>query len=376
MLICTLLVLSIYELSLAHARQACSDEGATIETVWNEGVREQLRTAFLATGSPNAAATVENVPHYFDTRATEWREVRTEICVHTTIEKDWSSELTNKGLWCLVQHKVAMDELLKQLLKTDVENIHNAVRAASKLRESSNCSNPFYLYTLPKLPHNPEIFRPLVQQLQRTEAVLRAGNFQEAEELAQATLKNALKVERSPLIARAYLSLGTALSRTGKYAESEKALEEAFFRAVVDDAYEIAADATIALMDTVGQRMVRFDDGLRWWRQFEAYDTHLEQQSTRIRRGHALGALAGLYFQNGDYSESITTLEKSLQIRRDTQGEEHPYYASGLINLSLIHETMGHYDEALALGQRALEIKQKVHGEKHPSVVNALVAVA
>jgi tetratricopeptide (TPR) repeat protein len=82
------------------------------------------------------------------------------------------------------------------------------------------------------------------------------------------------------------------------------------------------------------------------------------------RRNH----LAGLYRSQGRDQEAEPLLVRSLQIREQQLGADHPATASSLNNLAGLYRSQGRYQEAEPLYVRSLEIKQKTLPENHPSI--------
>lgn len=365
-----------WQLKRVQALNACEVHAREIETTWNADVRGKLHASLIATGSPNAEATFSRLTPILDDHRTAWQTVRRDICEFETVEYTWDPELVQKATWCLEQRRIALDALIALLLDVDSDSIHKAVASASRVRRAGPCAEPFYLHTMPPAPTDRENIRPVVQQLFAANASRGAGRFNEAHERAEQALAAATELDWPPLTAQAYQTLGTALQQLGQYAESEAALEEAFILASTIDAHEIAASTGISLIETVGLRLARTQDGLRWWRLTQASIEHLQAQTKMIYQGFGLDLLAGLHYQQGEYEQARDTVEKSLELRRQALGEIHPSYASGLLNLAFVHLELGDHQQAVVLGKKALTLKQQVHGEHHPSVGHALAAVA
>ena len=70
-----------------------------------------------------------------------------------------------------------------------------------------------------------------------------------------------------------------------------------------------------------------------------------------------------------NYSDSKESVyHKSLAIRENFFGLDHPSVAQNLHDLALILKMQGRYDEAEPLYLRALDIREKVLGSEHPDV--------
>ena len=73
----------------------------------------------------------------------------------------------------------------------------------------------------------------------------------------------------------------------------------------------------------------------------------------------SLNNLAGLYRNQGRYSEAEPLYQQALEIRKRLLGEEHPDVASSLNNLAGLYDNQGRYSDAEPLYQQALELHEK-----------------
>jgi CHAT domain-containing protein/Tfp pilus assembly protein PilF len=78
------------------------------------------------------------------------------------------------------------------------------------------------------------------------------------------------------------------------------------------------------------------------------------------------------FYNAGKYAEAIEPCQRSLAIREQALGSEHPDVASALNNLALVYYSKGEYAKAEPLYQRALAINEKVLGDEHPDVATPL----
>ncbi len=81
----------------------------------------------------------------------------------------------------------------------------------------------------------------------------------------------------------------------------------------------------------------------------------------------------GYYIDDrGRYREAAPLYERSLQIREQMLGAEHPDVAQSLNNLAMLHKAQGEYAKAAPLYERSLQIREKVLGAEHPTVVTVV----
>ena len=72
------------------------------------------------------------------------------------------------------------------------------------------------------------------------------------------------------------------------------------------------------------------------------------------------------------YEEAELLYHRSLEIRKQQLGADHPYTAQSLNNLAALYELMGRYAEAEPLLWRSLEIREQHLGTDHPSTAISL----
>lgn len=80
---------------------------------------------------------------------------------------------------------------------------------------------------------------------------------------------------------------------------------------------------------------------------------------------NALGLSLG---QAGRYAEAEPHCKRTLEIREQALGPEHPNVATSLNSLAELYREQGKYMEAELLHKRSLEIREKVLGPEHPDV--------
>ena len=72
-----------------------------------------------------------------------------------------------------------------------------------------------------------------------------------------------------------------------------------------------------------------------------------------------LNNLAELYKTQGDYEAALPLYRRSLQIREEKLGKNHPNVATTLNNLAGLYQTQGDYEAALPLYRRSLQYEKK-----------------
>ena len=105
---------------------------------------------------------------------------------------------------------------------------------------------------------------------------------------------------------------------------------------------------------------------------FEAAIVRREVLTDPTPLATSLGYLAALYRSQGRYGDAEPLYQRSLQIREQQLGADHPDTATSLNNLAELYRSQGRYGEAEPLYQRSLQIDQQVYGEDHPEIATDL----
>ena len=82
--------------------------------------------------------------------------------------------------------------------------------------------------------------------------------------------------------------------------------------------------------------------------------------------------MAFIYKEEARYAEAEPLYRRSLAIREQILGSEHPEVAEGLNSLAALLEEQGHLDDAEPLYERALAIRQKALGTDNPNTAMSL----
>jgi tetratricopeptide (TPR) repeat protein len=357
---------------LARRERACQAAGAGIDAVWNDTVRAQVREAFVKTGVADAADAAERALPWLDRQAAAWKTARTDACLDHDLRGLWSADTLDRSVWCLEDRRGDLEALIAELSRADRSVLQKAVPAAAGLEPVAGCRDPALLARLPALPaEGRDELRAVRAEFSRASGLDAAGRYKEVAEVAAAALPRAEALAWPPLTAEARLWVARSLERQGKYAEAEAALEDAGFAAMEAGALGIAADAANALVMVVGQKLARFDDGLRWARFAELALADLEPQPG-LRSAARLGAIAVVRSMTGDFAEARTLQERALALHEQALGPEHPRVASALGNLALTHMSLGEFPEALAINGRSLALREAALGPEHHDVARVL----
>jgi tetratricopeptide (TPR) repeat protein len=89
-----------------------------------------------------------------------------------------------------------------------------------------------------------------------------------------------------------------------------------------------------------------------------------------------LSDLAYLYHHQDQFEEAMHFLQRSFSIRQQVLGMEHPDTATSLNALALLYRDQGRYEEAEPFFQQALAIRKQIFGIEHPQTAHSLSNLA
>lgn len=92
--------------------------------------------------------------------------------------------------------------------------------------------------------------------------------------------------------------------------------------------------------------------------------------------GSAVGALANLYNNDGDFTKAEPLYKEGIKVSRQNLGKKHPTYARNVSNLAVLYRQKGKFDKAIEMFSEVAEIRKEVLGEKHLEYAKSLREIA
>eukprot|EP00911_Craspedida_sp_UC1_P002947 UC1_evm1s2150 len=127
-----------------------------------------------------------------------------------------------------------------------------------------------------------------------------------------------------------------------------------------------------AVRDTIGfphlNELVK--DQMREWFLQTGLEVAAEQERLGRGKDAEFGSLcnnlASMLKDFGDYEKALEYSKRSLKIRLETLGENHPDTATTYNNMASVYESQGEYAKALEYYKKGLKIRLATSGENHP----------
>ena len=362
--------------SVYHQRgtRICSGAERKLAGVWDEGRRDAVRKAFLATNKPYAEATWRGVAAALDTHTRAWVAMHEEACTATRVRGEQSEALLDLRVRCLSQSLAEVKALVDVLEGADAALVERAPKAVGGLGGLSTCADAEALKgVLP--PPKDAATRARVQEVRgkvaRAKALGVAGKYDESLKAATAAVVEAKELGYRPLDAEALYQLGVAKADKGDYKGAEQTLHEALFAAMEGRHREIEASAAVALTSFVGYSMRRAEQGHFWANFAKAALASLGTNEVLEARWHS--SLAGVYYTEAKYDKQLVHNQRALALRQRALGGTHMAVAASLNNLGVTHSGLGNPRQSAEYFARALEVWEKASGPDHPDVALGLM---
>jgi CHAT domain-containing protein/tetratricopeptide (TPR) repeat protein len=232
--------------------------------------------------------------------------------------------------------------------------------------------------------------------------LLAAGELDEAERLLEAALEHARAVGAESTRGHAVLLAERAACRIyrGAVADARPLLERALAierelagnrpqdgdapisvarvaQAILWGSDPDAAHVGTALvkLGAVYQKIGDYPAAVRAYEEARA-ELSLRWSRPREETGELLHNVGALFLEMNDLDQAEPVLRHALEYQRRAHGEQHPAYATALLNLAVWHQRSRQYPEALALMRESVQTRTRVLGEKHPESVLALSHLA
>jgi eukaryotic-like serine/threonine-protein kinase len=350
----------------------CERIGASIEEIWNDGVRDRVRAAVVATGLSYASATADRIVPWLDERADGWGYERAEACLDADVRGVVDAEMADRSAWCFDHHKSELDALVTELQQANAPFVQGSITAVSTWVSLGRCRDAAQLAAMQMPPaEHREAARAVGRDVARALALRTAGKHDEGLEVLRGAIARAEAIGYEPQIASARVLEGSLLSRKGENARAEEIVTAAYFQAARLGSWDTASNAASNLVYIVGVALARPREGLAWALHGEMAESHSPDRGG-LRASMRKGTVAVILASMGEYAEAVALSEEQLVLREALLGPDHPDVAVTLHNLGLFRILIGDHDEARALLERALVIRTDSLGPEHPDVADTV----
>ncbi len=231
----------------AAAIDPCGGAASELAGVWNADKRATVDKAFAQSGRSYAGETFAHVVERIDRYTSRWVTMRGEACRATKVAGRQSPLVLDLRVRCLDRRRAAVGALVDLFgEKPDGELVDHALDAVEALPRIESCADIDALTATTPLPDDPAMRKRIeasAAQVDRVDALFRAGKSKQAEPIAKSTLEEARTLRHPPLLARALVSVARIKNALDQFKDAVPLLDEALHTAskAHDDATVVSA---------------------------------------------------------------------------------------------------------------------------------------
>jgi len=351
----------------------CRNVGERLAAVWEApGVdpagprprRDAVRAAFVATGAHHAGDVFDRTATILDGYAKRWIDMYGETCEATHVRGEQSAEVLDLRMDCLNRNRDSLRALTDLFAKADAEIVGKAVAAANALPEVARCADVAVLRAVLPPPRDPQA-REQVARLRARSAEARAlgdaGRWQQGIAQARPLLDEATQLGYEPVVAEILALLGWLDGMIGGSERSVAESEQAVWAAEATRHDEVAADAAINLVASVGYQLARPEEGERWGRFADAILKRMGPGHERLRAWLANNRGSSRLYSN-QLAAAEPELRAAIELKRKVDRGDSPDVAESINTLGELHARRGDYAAAIEVTDQARAIYDRVYG--------------
>jgi tetratricopeptide (TPR) repeat protein/predicted Ser/Thr protein kinase len=356
---------------------ACRRQASVLAGLWSPEGQRQVQTAFARSGLPFQAQAWTTVKRALDDYVQRWTGGYTRACESAHRDGTQSMETLDLRLACLDERRGSFATLRDVLATGDPEAVTQAVSAVSRLDPVEVCDDIPALRATTPAPANLGARRTLREarlKLSSARSLHSTARYAEARRLANEALEIAKVVRHAPTIAESWYLLGRTSRSQGQWKQSEQEFLQVIDYAERGRADQVRARAAIALVEVVGNRQSRFQDGERWLHQAEVV---LERVGNPTRDVAALALSRGLLALGEDnLDDAEISFRRALDLDQKVLAPSDPMIGTAMVNIGLVLRYKGRFDDARTLCRAAYEQTVRAVGAEHPRAAFALENLA
>ncbi|HSO32081.1 MAG TPA: protein kinase, partial [Labilithrix sp.] len=244
----------------------CDARDAEMAAAWNPAVAQKTEEAFRGTKSPLADGAWRRTTAVLGEYTASWRAAHRRTCEVGRGRDPAANAIFDQRTSCLAERLELTRAVAASLQHVDGPMLEQVPAMLQLLPRVNACEDAREMAQLAPPPPADKVAAvdAVKKQLATASATIAAGRYKEGLALADEAWQAASGAGYLPVLAEAYLWVGTAHGRLGDTHEAEQALEQAASSASAGHAPALAIRAWIQLMHFVGYEGKRYDDGARY----------------------------------------------------------------------------------------------------------------
>jgi eukaryotic-like serine/threonine-protein kinase len=352
---------------------SCTGARELVSRTWNATVAARVRAAFAASDRPHAVSSAGRVAEQVDAYTEKWADMHRSACLATS-RGEQSPDLLDRRMACLGRRLDQTAALLDLFVRrADGALVDQSLDLVAGLDPLSTCADSAGLLARVAPPADPArraTVTRLERQVDQADLEWKAGRPQRAVDEARAVLEASRPLAYPPLTARAGRVLGQALEDIGRMADAREALIDAQGQAEAAGDVKLAAHIMLDLLIVINLREKRLGEAQLVAKLIEALLERPDLRRNEVLRARLLAAQGSMAGDEGQADRAIALQREALAIRRRIDPPLSNEVANAEQDLGNALSRKARYAEARTHYFRTLAIRRQVFGDQHPLTAN------
>ncbi len=341
----------------------CRQGSKQAQQMWAPEARAHFRGVLSVAAPRGAGSLYETVSSGMGRFFNNYEASYTQACEASFVRGAQSSALLDMRMRCLERRRVQVQSLLQGAGEgATLQTLQRIPDALAHLGDVSHCDDVDALQQVVPKPADPALaaqIEGLEHSLDRVEALILAGKYQEADKLVRETYTKVQKVDYPPLTTQTLFRMAEVEHLLARYDEAlEHFRGAAMSAASVKDLAQVASALTRTISVHVSKS--ELDQGLSL--RFPTELLLASQPGNPLAHAAYHEELGLLYYRKSQFKEAEARYRKALELRSSAKAPDGTETAHVLVGFSSALASRGNAAEAKRVLIRAVEMAEDVLG--------------
>ncbi|HVH98140.1 MAG TPA: serine/threonine-protein kinase, partial [Enhygromyxa sp.] len=358
--------------STGELAPVCEDTSARVDAIWTDAREAAIVDALDRAGGESVAPTRTLVLARLDDYARELAAGFEQACLDTEVRQLLSPALRDRRVRCLSDRLDALAATADVLVAIDRAGMRQVTRLVQELPSIERCADVSYLEARLPEPEDPDAADALARarrELASANAHITAVRIDDAEAALGRASAAAAGVDHPPFAVELGFARARVLTLRSQYEQAAKQIEDVYHQAFALGHDDVAIEAILELILTLGLDLGEPEQGLAWARHAQSL---IERAGTARVEAKLLDARGKMFHRLGEHEQAVALLEQAIAVRRREFGPRSVEVASSLNDLSNALDRLGRTAEARSVLAESIEIKLETLGEFSSSTAGSL----
>ncbi len=360
--------------ALAPDASKCADGEQHLAGIWDAPTRDAIEKKFRGVDKVYADHAWTSVSQEIDDYGARWVGTYVRICEATHVRGEQSDQLLDVRMACLERGRSELQALSELFLAADADVVRNAVAATAELGAIESCKDIREISSRNALPDDPDARQKIdavLAEVDRSEAQIVGGRYEEGLATAKAALAEAQTVGHEPTRCAATYAVGAAQEKARELEASRRTLEKAIFCASEVGDPKTEAAAWSRLLYLLGRELQEPEAALAL--ELPANAAARRAGGDEVSVANNTMYVAVTLSELGRHTEAAEAGRRAVELLTAVHGAQNPSTANGHGALGAILGRAGQNEEAKVHLRIAFDTFRTLLGENHPDVaVSAL----